>query len=72
MFLAEIIALDVEETLINQEGSLCLEKAGLAAYAHGKYFALGAQLGTFGFSVRKRKKKSKTGKDGNGKYPRKK
>lgn len=59
MFLAEIVALDVEETLISPEGSFCIEKAGLAAYAHGKYFALGKQLGTFGFSVRKRKKKSK-------------
>lgn len=69
MFLAEIVALDVEETLISREGSLCIEKAGLAAYAHGKYFALGQQLGTFGFSVRKRKKKSKPAKGEKNKCP---
>lgn len=69
MFLAEIVALDVEETLISREGSLYIEKAGLAAYAHGKYFALGQQLGTFGFSVRKRKKKSKPAKGEKNKCP---
>ena len=34
----------------------CLEKAGLAAFAHGEYFELGKKLGTFGFSAKKKKK----------------
>lgn len=56
MFLADIVAVDVDEKLINKEGKLCLEKAGLAAFAHGEYFALGEKLGYFGFSVKKKKK----------------
>lgn len=59
MFLAEILAVDVEESLIDKSGKLHLEKAGLAGYAHGTYYALGAPLGTFGYSVRKRPDQSR-------------
>ncbi len=58
MFLADIVAVDVDESLIDKEGKLRLDKAGLAAFAHGEYFALGERLGSFGYSVRKKKKKS--------------
>ena len=57
MFLADIVAVDVDESLINAEGKLRLDKAGLVAYAHGTYFELGKKIGTFGFSVAKKKKK---------------
>ena len=57
MFLADIVAVDVDENLIDQNGKLRLDKAGLAAFAHGEYFALGAKLGDFGFSVKRKKKK---------------
>ena len=56
MFLAAIVAVDVEEDLIDAAGRLCLARAGLATYAHGEYFALGKKIGSFGFSVRRRKK----------------
>ncbi len=56
MFLADIVAIDVEEGLVDQNGKLHLERADLVAYAHGDYFALGKQLGTFGYSVAKKKK----------------
>jgi len=39
---------------VDEKGALHMEKAGLLAYAHGAYFGLGKQLGTFGFSVRKK------------------
>lgn len=55
MFLAHILAVHVREDLIDSRGRMQLEKAGLLAYAHGTYFALGSELGTFGFSVRKKK-----------------
>lgn len=58
MFLADIVAIDVDESLIDKNGRLCLEKAGLAAFAHGEYFELGKKIGDFGFSVRKKKKKT--------------
>ncbi len=58
MFLAEIVAVGVNDALIDEKGKLHLAKAGLAAYAHGEYFALGKRIGSFGFSVRKKRKRS--------------
>ena len=55
MFLAEIVAVNVDEKYINEEGRLELEKAGLVAYVHGHYYTLGRKLGKFGFSVNKAK-----------------
>lgn len=55
LFLAQIVAVQVEESLLDREGKLHLERAGLAAFAHGAYYALGERLGTFGYSVRKKK-----------------
>lgn len=57
MFIADIIAVNVAEELLDKDGKLKLAKAGLCAYAHGEYFALGKKIGDFGFSVKKRKKK---------------
>ena len=61
MFLADIVAIDVDEELVDGNGKLHLERAGLVAYAHGDYFELGKRIGTFGYSVAKKKKKP-TGK----------
>ncbi len=54
MFLAEIVSVSVDETLLDQNGKLDLTRANLAAFAHGEYFALGKKVGTFGFAVRKK------------------
>ena len=54
MFLSDIVAVDVDPGYVDEKGALHLEKAGLLAYAHGGYYGLGRQLGTFGFSVRKK------------------
>lgn len=54
MFLADIVAVDVDARLLDREGKLHLDRAGLLAYAHGEYFALGKKLGSFGYSVRKK------------------
>lgn len=59
MFLADIVGVRVNEELMDANGRLALEKAGLAAYCHGEYFALGKKLGKFGYSVEKKKKKRK-------------
>ena len=56
MFLAEILAVDVDDAYIDDEGALDLEKAGLLAYAHGFYYTLGRKIGKFGFSVEKKKR----------------
>jgi flavin reductase (DIM6/NTAB) family NADH-FMN oxidoreductase RutF len=55
MFIAEVVAVDVNEELLDKEGKLLLEKAGLICYSHGKYWTLGEELGFYGYSVAKKK-----------------
>ena len=55
LFLAQIVAVHVEEELLDDKGRFELEKSGLVAFCHGAYYALGGKLGTFGFSVEKKK-----------------
>ena len=57
MFLCDIVAVDADDKFILPSGKLDLSKAGLIAYSHGEYFALGQRLGKFGFSVQKKKKR---------------
>lgn len=68
MFLAEIVAVDVDESLLDDAGKLSLARSGLLAYSHGDYMTLGKKLGSFGFSVKKKKtsaqKKTKKSRDG--------
>lgn len=54
MFLAEIVAVNVDESLLDEKGKLHLSRCGLLSYAHGEYFSLGRRLGGFGYSVRKK------------------
>ncbi len=54
MFIADIVAVYANEDLLDSKGKLHLAKAGLCAYAHGEYFALGKRIGTFGFSAKKK------------------
>lgn len=60
MFLASITAVNVEETLIDDDGRICLDKANLVAYNHGEYFPLAkSSIGSFGYSVMKKKTKKR-------------
>jgi|GEM_PF-18538 len=59
MFLAEIVAVNVDDKYIDKDGKLTLEKAGLIAYAHNYYYTLGRNVGFFGFSVCKSALKAK-------------
>ena len=59
MFLADIVAVDVDDSLLDKEGRLDLARASLAAFAHGEYFELGKKIGKFGFSTNKKKKGNK-------------
>ncbi len=54
MFIAEIVNVQVSETFMDEKGTFHLEDAKLLAYSHGRYYSLGEQLGTFGYSVRKK------------------
>lgn len=55
MFLAEIVSVSVDGRYIDSKGKINLNQAGLMAYSHGEYFSLGRKLGSFGYSVQKRR-----------------
>lgn len=57
MFLAKVGAVQVDESYMNETGKFELNDTQLLAYSHGEYYTLGKKLGTFGYSVRKKKKK---------------
>ena len=58
VFLADILAVNVEKALLEGD-KLCINRAHLCAYAHGEYYKLGARIGKFGFSVKKKKPQKK-------------
>lgn len=51
MFLGEVVGVSVRKDLLDGNGALHLEKAGLVAYSHGLYHRLGEVMGFFGWSV---------------------
>lgn len=55
MFIAEVLAVSVDEKYMNDTGKFSLDQTGLIAYSHGEYLSLGEKLGSFGYSVRKKK-----------------
>lgn len=62
LFLAEILAVHVDEKLIDTNGKIHLEKAELISYSHGEYFPLQySAIGKFGYSVQKKTTKSNKG-----------
>ena len=56
MFLADVLQVHVDEDYMDEKGKFHLNDTGLMAYSHGEYKALGESLGTFGYSVRKKRK----------------
>lgn len=54
MFLARVVAVDVDEAYLNEQGRFELQKAAPIVYSHGEYYGLSSLLGTFGYSVRKK------------------
>ena len=53
MFMAKVLSIDADEKYFDENGKFCLEKCDLITYSHGQYYALGENLGKFGFSVKK-------------------
>jgi hypothetical protein len=59
MFLAEVVAVQVDAAYIDPvTGRFCLERAYPIVYSHGEYFALGEAIGHFGWSVRKKPRRT--------------
>lgn len=55
MFLAEVMAVRIDDSYMDERGKFELNRTGLLSYSHGEYLGLGKKLGTFGYSVRKKK-----------------
>lgn len=69
MFVAEIVSVHVDSALLDENGRLALERAGLVAYSHGEYFGLQRRpLGRFGYSVMKPKTKKRIAGEKRDKY----
>ena len=56
MFLAEVVAVHADERYMDENNRFDLNKARPLVYSHGEYLGTGKKLGTFGYSVKKRKK----------------
>ncbi len=54
MFIAEVVAVNVDEKYMDESGRFDMEKCNLIAYSHGQYFTLGKKIGKFGYSVKKK------------------
>lgn len=59
MFLAEVLAVHAQQEYIDKNNKFQLNKAKPIVYSHGEYLGTGKSLGTFGYSVKKRKKQEK-------------
>ena len=57
MFIAEVLGVHVDGKYLNDTGKFQLNKAQPIVYSHGEYYGLGEMVGTFGYSVKKRKQK---------------
>lgn len=54
MFLAEVLGVHVDLAYLDEKGRFDLNRAEPVVYSHGEYYGLGALLGSFGYSVKKR------------------
>lgn len=54
MFLAEVVAVHADKRYMDDQNKFHLEQAEPIVYSHGAYLLCGRQIGTFGYSVRKK------------------
>jgi len=52
LFLAQVVAVQADDSLLDEAGDLDLSSAELLAYSGGRYWSLGQLLGTHGFSAK--------------------
>ena len=70
IFMADIVNVSCDEDILDERGRICFERAGLIAYSHGEYYALGRAVGKFGFSAAKKKKPHAKGRSNSKNAPR--
>lgn len=59
MFLAEVLAVHADEAYMDENNRFDLNRARPMVYSHGEYLGIGKKIGTFGYSVKKRRKSAK-------------
>ena len=56
MFIADVLNVIADDCFIDpQTGAFDMKKANLLVYAHGGYYTMGELIGTFGWTVKKKK-----------------
>ena len=57
VFTADVLAVHVDKDYMDEKGKFDLAAARPIVYSPWEYYGLGKQLGTFGYSIKKRRKK---------------
>ena len=58
MFVADVLAVHADPQYMDEKKKFHLNDAKPLVYSHGEYLGVGKKLGTFGYSVKKKKKAS--------------
>ena len=64
VFTADVLAVHVDTAYMDEKGKFDLALANPIVYSHGEYYGLGKKLGTFGYSIKKKRKKKQPKKKG--------
>lgn len=59
MFTAEVVAVQVDDSYMDEKNSFHLSQANPIVYSHGEYYLLGEKVGRFGYSIQKKTKPKK-------------
>lgn len=59
MFVATVLAVHADERYLNEQNKFMFNEAKPIVYSHGEYYGLGARQGSFGYSVRRKKRKKR-------------
>ena len=54
LFLADVVAVHADEAYMDENHKFHLDRAEPIVYSHGTYYTCGDELGTFGYSVKRR------------------
>jgi len=50
--IGEIVAVNADVEVLGADGKVDMAKAGLIAYGHGGYYAIGQRIGDYGFALK--------------------
>ena len=59
MFIAKVLGINADSDYIDEKGAFDISKCDLISYSNGGYYTQGKKIGTFGYSVQKKKKRKK-------------